>query len=95
MKGTVVGTWFNSIAKIYGQNVLEDALNEYGWPISRIITPLEDIADEDPFKIVEIVAKRVGKIRPKSGEPSDKAMLSHFTKLTLHILSGITCAISY
>lgn len=61
MKGTVVGTWFNSIAKIYGQNVLEDALNEYGWPISRIITPLEDIADEDPFKIVEIVAKRVGK----------------------------------
>lgn len=61
LKGTVVGTWFNSIANIYGQDVLDDALQEYGWPPSRIITPLEDIADEEPFKIVEIVAKKVNK----------------------------------
>ena len=50
MKGTVVGTWFNSIANIYGQDVL-NALQEYGWPLTRIITPLEDIADEEPLKL--------------------------------------------
>ncbi|HZJ84717.1 MAG TPA: heme NO-binding domain-containing protein [Syntrophomonadaceae bacterium] len=61
MKGTVVDTWFNSIAEFYGQEVLDAALQEYGWPTHRIITPAENIPDHEPFKIVEIVAGKVGK----------------------------------
>ncbi len=61
MKGTVVDTWFNSIAEFYGQDILDAALKEYGWPAHRIITPAENIPDHQPFKIVEIVAGKVGK----------------------------------
>ncbi len=61
LKGTVVDTWFNSIAEFYGQEVLDAALQEYGWPTHRIITPAENIPDHEPFKIVEIVAGKVGK----------------------------------
>ncbi len=61
MKGTVVDTWFKSIAEFYGQEVLDEALREYGWPEHRIITPAENIPDQEPFKIIEIVAGKVGK----------------------------------
>lgn len=61
MKGTVVDTWFNSIAQFYGHEVLEEALQEYGWSPLRIITPSENIPDHEPFKIMEIVARKVGK----------------------------------
>ncbi len=61
MKGTVVGTWFNTIAQFYGQEILDEALHEYGWSPLRIITPMEDIPDREPFQIIELVAKKAGK----------------------------------
>ncbi len=61
LKGTVVGTWLESMAKFYGQSVLDESLHEYGWPPHRIITPLEDIPDKEPFQIIELVSRKVGK----------------------------------
>ena len=61
LKGTVVDTWFNSIATFYGEDILNEALQEFGWSPHRIITPAENIPDEEPFKIVEIVARKVSK----------------------------------
>lgn len=61
MKGTVVSTWINSMKKLYGSEVVDDALSSVGWSKDRVITPLEDIPDEEPKKIVDNVAKSVNK----------------------------------
>ncbi|MGR6837145.1 heme NO-binding domain-containing protein [Syntrophomonas erecta] len=61
MKGTVVGTWLNSLEEIYGPAILEEALMTRGWSRQRIITPLEDIPDNEPREIVAWVAQKVGK----------------------------------
>jgi len=61
LKGSVVGTWLSSLKDIYGSGVVNEALGENGWDVDRIISPLEDIADSEPIKIVNSVAKKVGK----------------------------------
>lgn len=61
MKGTVVATWLNSIEELYGREILEKSLSENGWPLGRLIAPLEDIPDAQPFAIVKSVAKYVNK----------------------------------
>lgn len=61
MKGTVVATWLNSIEKLYGREVLEKSLYENKWPVGKLITPLEDIPDNEPFNIVKSVSRYVQK----------------------------------
>lgn len=61
MKGSVVGTWLNSLKEIYGPEIVNETISQIGWQVDRIITPLEDIPDSEPKKIVELVAKKAGK----------------------------------
>lgn len=65
MKGTVVSTWISSLQELYGAEVVAKATRNVGWEKERVITPLEDIPDEEPKEIVDYIAKAVGK---KSGE---------------------------
>ncbi|SHH02473.1 methyl-accepting chemotaxis protein [Thermosyntropha lipolytica DSM 11003] len=57
MKGTVVATWLNSAEKLYGQEIVEKSLRENNWPIGKLITPLEDIPDVEPFNIMKSIAR--------------------------------------
>ncbi len=57
MKGTVVSTWINTLEELYGKEVVDKAVISVGWNAGRVITPLEDIPDDEPHKIVEVVSK--------------------------------------
>ncbi len=57
MKGTVVSTWIKSLRAIYGDDVVVKALRKIGWSEDRIISPLEEIDDSEPRKLIDEVSK--------------------------------------
>ncbi|ABW19664.1 heme NO-binding domain-containing protein [Alkaliphilus oremlandii] len=57
MKGTIVSTWLNSLRNIFDSNTVSTALKRASWDEHRIITPLEDIPDEEIFKVFEEISK--------------------------------------
>lgn len=57
MKGTVVSTWIKSLRAIYGDDVVNKSLRKIGWSENRIISPLEEIDDAEPKKLIEEVSK--------------------------------------
>ncbi|MFZ5351578.1 MAG: heme NO-binding domain-containing protein [Bacillota bacterium] len=57
MKGTVVSTWIKSLRLIYGDDIVKKALNKIGWTENRIISPLEEISDNEPKSLVEEISK--------------------------------------
>ncbi len=57
MKGTVVSTWINTLKQLYGKEIVDNAVSSVSWNVDRIITPLEDIPDDEIHKIVSEVAK--------------------------------------
>ncbi|MDF2589487.1 MAG: methyl-accepting chemotaxis sensory transducer [Anaerocolumna sp.] len=61
MKGTVVSTWVASCRKLFGDNVVNTALNTYGVSPEHIFTPLEDVEDRVALGIIDHVGNSVGK----------------------------------
>jgi len=57
MKGTIVSTWLSSLRDIFDSNIVDTALKSVDWDRNKIITPLEDIADEEIFKVFNQVSK--------------------------------------
>ncbi|MGB3924979.1 MAG: heme NO-binding domain-containing protein [Caldicoprobacterales bacterium] len=60
MKGTVVSLWIRTFRGIYGEEKVDRALEAIGWQPKRIISPLEDIDDEEIKAFFASVAKEVG-----------------------------------
>ncbi|AOT69731.1 heme NO-binding domain-containing protein [Geosporobacter ferrireducens] len=60
MKGTVVSTWIKSLEKLYGKEIIDRAVAKAGWETDRVITPLEDVPDQEPMAIIREVASAVG-----------------------------------
>ncbi len=61
MKGTVVSTWVNTLREIFGDEVVDSALSKVGWEISRVITPLEDIPDDEVKEIFTYISQALNK----------------------------------
>ena len=61
MKGTIVGTWVKTANKIWGNELVEQAIKEVGWPADKIFLPTEDIVDEKPFGFAASIAIALGK----------------------------------
>ncbi|MDR5658702.1 heme NO-binding domain-containing protein [Serpentinicella sp. ANB-PHB4] len=61
MKGTVVSTWLNSLEKIFGTEIYNKALNAVNWDTERVITPLQDIPDEEIFNVFNEISKITNK----------------------------------
>lgn len=61
MKGSVVGTWLNSLKDMYGEEIVQEAMLEHGWHVDRIISPTEDIPDQEPLHIIEIISQKLNK----------------------------------
>lgn len=57
MKGTIVSTWLNSLRNIFDNSIVDSAIKSVNWDKDRIITPLEDIADEEIFEVFNQVSK--------------------------------------
>ncbi|NLK75467.1 MAG: chemotaxis protein, partial [Clostridiales bacterium] len=61
MKGTVVATWVKSSRRLYGDQVVDDALKAHGIEANHIFTPLEDVDDSVAKGVVEYIGDAVGK----------------------------------
>ncbi|AOY75990.1 heme NO-binding domain-containing protein [Clostridium formicaceticum] len=58
MKGTVVSTWLISLRSIFGEDIVSHAVKSVGWENNRIITPLEDIADDEIFSVFQHISQQ-------------------------------------
>jgi methyl-accepting chemotaxis protein len=57
MKGTVVATWMRTCRKLYGDNVVNNAMESAGWQGNKIFTPLENVDDGQVSKLITNIAK--------------------------------------
>lgn len=71
MKGTVVATWMKTNRKLFGDSVVDDAMNYVGWGRSKIFSPLENVDDQEIKRIIQYIAKKqniqVGELWKKIG----------------------------
>lgn len=61
MKGTVVSSWIVSCRKLFGNSVVDNALQNYNLPTDYIFSPLEDVEDKTATGLVDDIGKAVGK----------------------------------
>lgn len=61
MKGTIVGTWLSTAKKLWGEDLVIEVMKEVGWNGDKIFLPTEDVEDSKPKKLVELVARKIGK----------------------------------
>lgn len=61
MKGTVVSTWVKSCRKLFGDKVVDDALQANGLEKDYLFTPVEDVEDKVAKGIVDYVGDTCGK----------------------------------
>ncbi len=59
LKGTVVGTWVKTCRKLYGDELVNGALEHVGFSKSKIFTPLEDVKDEDVKEFVKFMSNEL------------------------------------
>jgi methyl-accepting chemotaxis protein len=57
MKGTVVATWMRTCRKLYGDTVVENAMQAYGWNSSKIFSPAENVDDQKIIGVITHIAK--------------------------------------
>ncbi|MBZ9689587.1 heme NO-binding domain-containing protein [Clostridium estertheticum] len=65
MKGTVVATWMKTCRKIYGESVVDSAMESVGWNSNKIFSPVENVDDGQ-------VKNVIGNISKKQNIPIDK-----------------------
>ncbi|MGL4345446.1 MAG: heme NO-binding domain-containing protein [Cellulosilyticaceae bacterium] len=58
MKGTVVSTWMKTCRKLYGVQIVEDAMEKAGWGRGKIFSPIENVADLEVVKCIQHIAQK-------------------------------------
>ncbi|MGF7060828.1 heme NO-binding domain-containing protein [Brassicibacter mesophilus] len=61
MKGTIVSAWIKTSRKLYGDSIVNEAMNSVGIQPNRIFKPTEDIEDSYARGIVEDLSRKLGK----------------------------------
>ena len=57
MKGTVVSTWLKTCRQLYGDKIVDKAMEDGGWNRERIFTPIENVPDHEIKKVISNIAK--------------------------------------
>jgi methyl-accepting chemotaxis protein len=57
MKGTVVATWMKTCRKLYGDAVVDKAMQSNGWSSGRIFSPAENVDDQKITAVIAEIAK--------------------------------------
>lgn len=57
MKGTVVATWMKTSRKLYGDSVVDKAMEASGWSSGKIFSPAENVDDEKIIQVITFIAK--------------------------------------
>ena len=61
MKGTVVASWLTSGRRLFGDDVVNKALEKYNLKPGHIFSPLEDVDDKIAVGMIEFIGQKVGK----------------------------------
>jgi len=61
MKGTVVATWISTARKLWGEDLVAEAMGEVGWPKDKIFAPTEDVEDAKPKRLMDYIAGKIGR----------------------------------
>ena len=80
MKGTVVASWLTSGRRLFGDDVVDKALEKYGLKPDRIFTPLEDVDDSLAVGLVEFMGHKAGKSPEQIWEIMGQENILTFTK---------------
>nr|WP_315102807.1 heme NO-binding domain-containing protein [uncultured Catonella sp.] len=80
MKGTVVASWLTSGRRLFGDDVVDKALEKYGLKPDRIFTPLEDVDDSLAVGLVEFIGHKAGKSPEQIWEIMGQENILTFTK---------------
>lgn len=65
MKGTNVSAWIRTSKSLFGESIVNEALEHYGINPDKIFTPMEDIEDRQALGFVDYMANKLEK------DPSD------------------------
>ncbi|MCJ7690558.1 MAG: heme NO-binding domain-containing protein, partial [Clostridiaceae bacterium] len=57
MKGTVVATWMKTCRKLYGDGVVDNAMESVGWNARKIFSPAENVDDVQVKNIIGNISK--------------------------------------
>ena len=58
MKGTVVATWMRTCRKLYGDSIINDAMNQVGFGSEKIFSPLENVDDGQMNNLINYISKK-------------------------------------
>lgn len=59
MKGTIVDAWLRTARKLWGEETVSSIMQQIGWSPERIFLPTEDIPDQLPRQMGDLLAKRL------------------------------------
>lgn len=59
MKGTVVATWMETNRKLFGNAIVDKAMEYSGWDKDKMFSPLENVDDGKVKILIEYIAKNV------------------------------------
>lgn len=58
MKGTVVATWVRTCRKLYGDSVVNEAMDKIGYESKKVFSPIEDVEDDKVNVFMNYIAKK-------------------------------------
>ncbi len=58
MKGTVVATWMKTCRKLYGDGVVNSAMESAGWNSRKIFSPVENVDDGQVKSVIGNISKK-------------------------------------
>ena len=61
MKGTMVSVWVRTSRKLFGDDLIDEALESVGMPRDKVFTPTEDVPDDQARGIVTYIARKLKK----------------------------------
>lgn len=61
MKGTMVSVWVRTSRKLYGDSLIDEALDSVGLGRNKVFKPTEDVSDDVARGIVKYIADKKGK----------------------------------
>ena len=57
MKGTVVATWIQTAKTLWGENIVQTAMEQNGWEPERLFLPLEDVEDAAVDRFMDLLSR--------------------------------------
>lgn len=58
MKGTVVATWVRTCRKLYGDSVVNEAMDKIGYESKKIFSPVEDVKDDNVNTFMKYISEK-------------------------------------